>query len=144
MKGKILNARIDGKTTYVTKQTKYGTFTGKVTLNPEDEDVYSELDGYTFAEIKCDIQALKAKAKCMKQRAIGVAHAFNVLFKANCAAGRNAYSDDMLALARQVDVAWQNYYDAYEIYTINRDSYNIRVQRSLDYRRRIRNKTMVY
>jgi len=140
MKGKILNARIEGKTTYVTKQTKYGTFTGKVTLNPEDEDVYSELDGYTFAEIKCDIQALKARAKCMKQRAIGVEHALNVLLKA-----KHPITDDtMLALARQVDVAWQNYYDAYEIYAINRDSYNIRVQRSLDYRRKLKNKTKAH
>lgn len=140
MKGKIVDAHIEGRTTYVTKQTKYGTFKGKVTIHPDDEDVRSEIDGYTFAEIKCDIQALKEKAKVMKQRAIGIDHAYNVLKKSG------VQEDDvvMKKLNRQSKVAWAQYYDAYDLYDINRDSYDRRVQRSIDYRRKLKNKTMVY
>lgn len=134
MKGKIIDAHVNEKTTYVTKQTKYGTFKGKVTVHPEDEDICSELEGYTFAEIKCDIQALKERAKVMKQRAIGIDHAFNVLRKS----GIQEDDKTMRKLRRQSIAAWAQYYDAYDLYTVNRDSYNARVQRAIDYRRKIK------
>ena len=101
MKGKILNTKRDGRDTYVTKQTKYGTFHGKVTCADEDLDVENDLDGFIFADCKCDSQALKRKAKLMEQRAIGIEHAYNVLLKS----GIDKDDPVMRKLLRQVKVA---------------------------------------
>jgi len=101
MKGRILNTKRDGRDTYVTKQTKYGTFHGKVTCADEDLDVENDLDGFIFAECKCDSQALKRRAQLMEQRAIGVEHAYNVLFKS----GIDKDDPVMRKLLRQVKVA---------------------------------------
>ncbi len=136
MKGTILDAHVEGDTSYVTKQTKYGTFTGKVVLQPEDQDIRSQVLGFNFAEIKCDIQALKIKAKVFKDKMLGIQHAYNVLLKA----GQHPENPTMKALYRQLQVAIKNYEDNYEIYTLNRDSYLERVERMLEYRRKIKNK----
>ena len=135
MKGTIVDAHIEGKTTYVTKQTKYGTFTSKVTVHPEDEDIQSEVLGYTFAEIKCDIKALKAKMKYFEHRAIGITHALNVMVKSR---KFKVFDPAMQAFCRQKNIAWDEYYRARETYLINRDSYEDRVERMLEYRRKIK------
>lgn len=101
LKGKVLNAYRDGHTTYVTKQTKYGTFHGKVTCTPEDYDIETDIDGYIFAEIKCDIQSFKVKANYLKQRELGVRHAYNVLLKS----GLDENDKTMKKLARQLKIA---------------------------------------
>lgn len=136
MKGTILNAHIEGKNTYVTKQTKYGTFKGKAVLHPEDEDVYSEIRGYTIAELKCDIQALKAKAEYFRQRMLGIQHAYNVLWKS----GIDINDPIMVKLNRQKDVAQREFENAYEIYKINRDTLTFRIERNLDFARKAKQK----
>ena len=105
MKDKIINSYKDGKNSYVTKQTKYGTFHGKVTLADEDIDVESELDGFLFAEYKCDIQAAKKKVDIFYQRMLGMRHAYNVLEKSGI------YQDDptLKKLKRQLAIAEREY-----------------------------------
>jgi len=139
MKGTIVDAHIEGKATYVTKQTKYGTFTSKVVLHPEDEDIQSEVLGYTFAEIKCDIKALKAKMKYFEHRAIGISHALDVIVKSR---KFEVFDPAIQALCRQKNVAWDEYYKARETYLINKDSYEPRVERMLQYRRKIKKSKM--
>ena len=134
MKGTIIDAHIEGDTFYVTKHTKYGTFKGKVTLCDEDKDVKSEIDGYSFAERKCDLQALKVKADFFKQRAIGVQHAYKVMKHS----GIDLNDPIAQKLKRQVKVAWDNYNYHLEVYKINKENYYPNIERLLNYRRMIR------
>lgn len=135
MKGFIINAHTNGKTTEVTKQTKYGTFKGQVVLHPEDADVKSQLDGYVFAEEKCDIKAMKMKARLFKERAKGVRHAYNVL-RQSC----DPKDEVMIKLERQVKQAWKLYEYYYETYLFIKDNYKPNIERLLAFRRQIRQK----
>lgn len=135
MKGLILCAEFDenNNISTITKQTKYGTFTCSVKVHPDDLDIMNEYDGFHFAEMKCDIAAYQVKAQYMKQRAIGIEHAYNVLFD-SCS------EDDpvMEKLWRQVNVAWWNYESALHTYQILKESYPVLVQNILTQRRQIR------
>ena len=139
MKGKILNARRDGKQTYITKQTKYGTFQGQVKLADEDKDVESDFEGYNFAEIKCDIQALKTKMKFFEQRALGIKHAYNVLLKS----GVQEKDEVMRKLARQLKIAERDAKDLKEKYTKSQDNFKNYVELCLEVRRKIKNKKII-
>ena len=121
MKGKIVaqGTYQIGNATYVQKETKYGTFTGKVKLSEEDLPMENSFDGYRFAEQKCDIQAYHEKAKRLRERAIGIEHAYNVLEKA----GIDPSDYTMFKLRRQVTAAWEEYERTYETYTELRDCY---------------------
>lgn len=72
MKGKILESQYNpGYSSYVLKQTKYGTFSSEVFLHDEDKDIDNSFDGCRIAEFDCDTKAYKEKAKWLRQRAIG-------------------------------------------------------------------------
>ena len=133
MKGTILNTRIEGRDTYVTKQTKYGTFHGKVTCADEDLDVQNELDGYIFAEAKCDMQSLKRRAQFLEQRVIGVQHAYNVLVKS----GISADDPVMQKLSRQIKIARREAENAYSDYQVSKVYFRNLVESSIKTRRKI-------
>jgi len=137
MKGTILYTEYDKseKTYIVVKQTKYGTFIKSVKLHPEDEDIQNNYDGYHFAEMKCDIAAYKAKANYLKQRAIGVEHAYHVILD-SCDLNNSV----VLKLKRQVDVAWWTYQDTLETYKTLKSSYHFIVENILRQRRELRQK----
>lgn len=72
MKGKIIASEfLPGYSSYVAKQTKYGTFYSEVFLQEEDQDIENSFDGCRIAEFDCNLKAMKEKAKWMRQRAIG-------------------------------------------------------------------------
>lgn len=119
MKSKIIEARRDGHDTYITKQTKYGTFHGKVTCAAEDYDVENDTDGYIFAETKCNIQVNKERAKRFEQRAIGMRHAYNVLLKS----GVSEDDPTLRKLLRQVKIAEREASAAKERYRYSKDNY---------------------
>ena len=87
MNSKILKSKKtveDGHISYlVIKGTKYGVFTGQVSVcdedMPENLSTISDMSGYKYAERKCDIQALHEKAKRLRARAEGVEHLLTVL-----------------------------------------------------------------
>lgn len=87
MNSKILKSEKiveDGHISYlVVKGTKYGVFTGQVSIcdedMPEDPSSISDMCGYKYAERKCDIQALHEKAKRLRAKAEGVEHLLTVL-----------------------------------------------------------------
>ena len=137
MKGSILYTNFDNETNIstVTKQTKYGTFTCSVKVHSDDFDIMNEYDGYHFAEMKCDIAAYREKAQYMKQRAIGIEHAYNVLFD-SC----NENDPVMEKLWRQVNVAYWNYESALHTYQILKESYPALIQNILMQRRELRAK----
>lgn len=143
MKGTILYAKYDESTgvSVVTKQTKYGTFTRSVRVHPQDKDVANQYDGCYFAELKCDIAAYKERAKFMRERAKGIQHAFDVISYANDQANPhylNIMSHDWYLLANQAYIAWHNAKQAYETYTILKESYNALIETTLRQRREMR------
>ena len=143
MKGTILYAKYDEGTgvSVVTKQTKYGTFTRSVRVHPQDKDVANQYDGCYFAELKCDIAAYKERAKFMRERAKGIQHAFDVISYANDqinAPYLNIMSHDWYLLANQAHIAWYNAEQAYETYTILKESYNALIETTLRQRREMR------
>lgn len=144
MKGTILYAEYNESTgvSVVTKQTKYGTFTRSVHVHPQDEDIANQYDGCYFAELKCDIAAYQERAKFMRERAKGITHAFNVLSYADAQA--NPFMEEMAPewyqLANQADIAWRDAEQAYETYTILKESYNALIETTLRQRREMRNR----
>ena len=87
MKSKILKSEKiieNGRISYlVVKGTKYGVFTGQVSVcnedMPEDLSSISDMNGYKYSERKCDIQALHEKAKRLRSKVEGVEHLLTVL-----------------------------------------------------------------
>jgi hypothetical protein len=151
MKGKILDAwynepedftSVDGETihslatAHLYKETKYGVFFGEATAALEDEDIANQWDGFRFAETKCDIQAYKAKAKVMKERAKGITHALKVVVIGN----PDLANDPVInKLYRQEMLAWKNYYRAKKQYETLRDSYSGYCEHIINQRRKLRN-----
>ena len=64
MKGRILESEYNpGYNSWILKQTKYGTFSGEVFLQEEDEDIDNSFDGCRIAEFDANLKAYKEKAK---------------------------------------------------------------------------------
>lgn len=136
MKSNILKAYKEGRSTYVTLQTKYGTFNGKVTCADEDLDIQNDMDGYTFAEDKCFMQSAKKKASYLEQRAIGVTHAYNVLVKSGIAENDPV----MEKLKRQMNIANREAEDAKKVYLTLKNTFKTHVSITLDTRRKLQQK----
>lgn len=136
MKTKLINYDIEGRTTHVTIQTKYGTFHGKVTCADEDLDVQNELDGYLFAETKCNIQAYKKRAQLFEQRAIGIKHAYNVLKNS----GIDADDPVMQKLERQIEIANREADKAKHTYDFLKGHFEDLVTSSIATRRKLKKK----
>ena len=86
----------------VTKATPYGTYTEAARAVREDRDIMTTWDGFHFAEMKCDIAAMRDKAKVMRQRAIGAENALKALENMG---GLDQYK--LNKLARQVWAAYK-------------------------------------
>lgn len=137
MRGKILDSDYleEIGVSFVEKATPYGNFYGEVYLHEDDADIANAWDGMRFAEMKCDIRAMKEKAKVMRQRAIGVEIALKNLDNAKV---NDPFTLDNLE--RQV-WAFRKEADRYkEIYEEMRDSYQAYTQVILDRRRQLRDK----
>ena len=142
MRGKIIHHEYDEKTGYtkVIKATSYGSFVGEVKVHPDDQEMANVWDGANFAEMKCNIAALKEKAKWMRQRAIGAENALKTLdnININTCGTLDAYTLDMLAA--QVEAAYREADKYKEIYEEMRDSYKAYTQYALRRRKYLREK----
>lgn len=138
MKGRILESEyIPYYSSYVLKQTKYGTFGSEVTLNQEeDRDIENSFDGCRIAEFDCDLKSYKEKAKWMRQRAIGARTLYNNIVNS---AKDNLFDwtnpDALKAIERQVEVAFQEADKAKEYYERMRDYRPIFIENLLKQRR---------
>lgn len=67
---KIINSNYDEQTgiSTVTIGTKYGQFTGKARLHPNDITIASKIAGCRYAEFRATIKYLKAEQKDLKQQ----------------------------------------------------------------------------
>ncbi len=137
MRGQIINNDWDEKDgiAVVTKATPYGTFTSTAKVTAEDRDIMTSWDGFHFAEMKCDIQAMHEKAKRMRQRAIG---AENVLKALEQIDGLDSYTLDKLE--RQVWAAYDEADRYKENYEEARGAYQTYTDILLNRRRELRNK----
>lgn len=102
----------------VIKATKYGTFIGVSQAVEEDLDVANEWDSYKICEAKCDIQFYKEKANRMRERYLGVQYAYQNLTQ------NGEQSHDLDRLARQVEIARQDWQQAKENYENMRDMFS--------------------
>ena len=112
MKGKILESRYNpGYSSYVLKQTKYGTFSSEVFIHDEDKDIDNSFDGCRIAEFDCDTKAYKEKAKWLRQRAIGARALYNnSQFIDSIVDSDDRMYEQVLFLEREADKA-KNYYE---------------------------------
>lgn len=137
MRGRIIYNEYTEETGYtiVEKATQYGAFMGEAQVHPSDRDIANAWDGYNFAEMKCDIQAAKEKAKWMRQRAIGAENAWKTLIHMG-----NNDEKTLINLAHQVESMHKEADRYKEIYEEMRDAYPAYTQIMLDHRRQLRNR----
>ena len=81
MTDQLVRAEYDETTgvSIVTLNTKYGVFTEKTKVHPEDADIANRWDGIRFAWYKCLIDRTRAKAKMYETRADGIRYALGVM-----------------------------------------------------------------
>ena len=147
MRGQIIDSFWDedrGVATLI-KATPYGTFVESCEAAPEDRDIMTSWDGFHFAEMKCNIQAMRAKAKQMRQRAIGAENALKALDKMNSnAIDEEGYpvldSYTLDKLERQVRAAFREADKCQENYEEARGAYQAYTDILLNRRRALRNK----
>lgn len=137
MRGKILYSDWNPKTgeAYVRKATPYGTFAATTMVHPDDKDIATSWDGFHFCVVKCDIQALREKAKRMRQRAIGIENALKAL---DNTPGLDPYTLDKLE--RQMWAAYKEAEKCKNIYEEMRDAYSAYTDIILKRRRELRKK----
>lgn len=137
MRGRILDSDYIEETgwSFVQKATPYGIFWGDSFVHPDDQDIANPWDGLEFAEMKCDIQAAREKAKRMRQRAIGMEIALKNLD--NAGVNDPATLDN---LERQVWAAHREADKYKEIYEEFRDSFQAYTDMKLKRRRDLRGK----
>ena len=132
MKGKIIESEyIPGYTSWVCKQTKYGSFYGIAVLQEEDKDIDNSFDGCRIAEFKANLAACKEKAKWMRQRAIGAATIVNNLYD-------SLDEETWNKLNHQVEVSFREADKAKEYYERMRDYLPIFIENLLKRRRETR------
>lgn len=130
-------------TAHVYKETKYGTFYGEAVASEEDADIANAWDGFHFAEMQCDIQAYKAKAQKLYERAKGAEHVWNVVIRGTYDSP-TPITEDMYQIlnriSRQVDAAYKEAGEAKYKYEMLRDMYHDYCSQIIKQRREIRNK----
>ena len=120
----------------VEKSSPYGVKRGIVVLHQEDEDVASQITGGRFAELQCDIQIEKARAKELSARVRGMKHMRNMLtnekFQSPCA------TDILSVIDRQIEVAEREASIARKYADCLKKSYNKYVEDYLNQKRNFR------
>jgi hypothetical protein len=137
MRGQIIKNTWDESlgVAVVTKATPYGTYTEAAKAVQEDRDIMTSWDGFHFAEMKCDIAAMRDKAKAMRQRAIGAENALKALENMG---DLDPYTLDKLE--RQVWAAYKEANRYRENYEEARGAYKAYTDILLNRRRQLRNK----
>ena len=124
---------------HVIKSSKYGVFHGTVTPCSQDYDNINDWDGYRFAERKCDIEIIHAKAKILKERACGILNVYKTL-KTKYEASKNYEGLVVIEdLYYQYEIAQKEYKKAYEQYEYMRDSFSDYTTRMIERRKELNN-----
>ena len=132
MKGKIIASEfLPGYSSYVAKQTNYGTFYREVFLQEEDQDIENSFDGCRIAEFDCNLKAMKEKAKWMRQRAIGARILCDNLYN-------TLDEETWKKVASQVDIAYKEADKARNYYERMKDYRPIYIENLLKRRRETR------
>lgn len=141
MKGKVIDSQyLPGYSSYVAKQTKYGTFYSEIFLQDEDKDIDNSFDGCRIAEFDCNIKMAKEKAKWMRQRAIGVRVAYtNILNSIQKESNLDKNDVVLQKLEQQVQNAFNEADRAKEYYERMKDYRPIYIENLLKRRRETRN-----
>ena len=127
-------------TYHVIKSSKYGVFHGNVIPCSQDYDNINDWDGYRFAERKCDIQIIHAKAKILKERAQGILSVYKTL-KTKYEASKNYEGLVVIEdLYYQYEIAQKEYEKAYKQYKYMRDSFSDYTTRMIERRKKLSDK----
>jgi hypothetical protein len=125
---------------HVIKSSKYGTFHGSVSPCPQDIENINDWDGYHFAERKCDIQIVHAKAKILRERAQGILNVINILTAKYEEKHDGDGLDYLMDVWRQYDVAKKEYEKVYSQYIYMRDSFSDYTTRMIERRKKLNEK----
>ena len=127
-------------TYHVIKSSKYGIFEGVVTPCKQDYENINDWDGYRFAERKCDIQIIHAKAKILKERARGILNTYKTLYTKYKNAKNYEQAPFLGDLYYQYELAQKEYKKAYEQYKYMRDSFSDYTTRMIERRKELNKK----
>lgn len=125
---------------HVIKSSKYGVFHGIVIPCPQDYENINDWDGYKFAERKCDIKIIHAKAKILRERTRGILDVYKTL-KTKYEVSKNYEGLVVIEdLYYQYKIAQKEYKKAYEQYKYMRDSFSDYTTRMINRRKELNNK----
>ena len=125
---------------HVVKSSKYGVFHGTVMPCPQDYNNINDWDGYRFAERKCDIDIVHAKAKILRERACGILNVYKTL-KTKYEASKNYEGLVVIEdLYYQYEIAQKEYEKTYKQYKYMRDSFSDYTTRMIERRKELSNK----
>jgi hypothetical protein len=130
----------DIPTYHIIKSSKYGTFKSTVTPCEQDYANINDWDGYRFAERKCDIQIMHAKAKKMKERAQGILDAYKALHTKYKARREYLLTPALADLYYQYEIAQREYEKVYKQYVYMKDSFSEYTSRMIERREQLNKK----
>lgn len=127
------------KSTCVTKQCKYGTFSSFTIAEDEDLDVANQYTGFRLGEYKCDLQILEKKIKQDSQRTIGIANVIKAVQNS-----RDNWTEEEQAIidrfVHQYNIAKRDLYNEKELYKKLRENYINYADAEIEYKRKLREK----
>ena len=125
---------------HVIKSSKYGVFHGTVMPCSQDYNNINDWDGYRFAERKCDIDIVHAKAKILRERARGILNTHKTLYTKYKNAKDYEQALFLDDLYYQYEIAQKEYEKVYEQYKYMRDSFSDYTTRMIERRKELSNK----
>lgn len=125
---------------HVIKSSKYGIFEGIVVPCEQDYKNINDWDGYRFAERKCDIQIIHAKAKILKERARGILNTHKTLYTKYKDKKDYFMAPALEDIYYQYEVAQKEYKKVYEQYKYMRDSFSDYTTRMIERRKELNKK----
>ena len=124
----------------VKKSSKYGIFQGTVTPCSLDYNNINDWDGYLFAERKCNIQIMHAKAKILKERANGILNVHKTLHTKYKTTKQYEFGIVLDDIYYQYKLAQKEYEKAYNQYKYMKDSFPDYTSRMIERRKQLNKK----
>lgn len=125
---------------HVVKSSKYGVFRGCVIPCPQDYDNINDWDGYKFAERKCDIEIIHAKAKILRERARGILNTHKTLWTKYKNIKDYEKATFLEDLYYQYKIAQKEYEQAYAQYKYMKEDFSNYTTRMINRRKELNNK----
>lgn len=127
-------------TYHVIKSSKYGVFEGIVVPCKQDYENINDWDGYRFAERKCDIEIIHAKAKILKERARGILSVHKTLYTKYKDKKDYFMAPALDDIYYQYEIAQKEYEKAYNQYKYMKDSFPEYTSRMIERRKQLNKK----